>query len=510
MFDWVEDAVDVVTEPFVEVYEAVETATEWVDDAWTAAESIVEDTGSFFEDFGGGVLDTAGWFVEEVAAPIYEEVAPIVDDVFTAVGENVLGPLDDVGFFDVVDTATLGLIDAEYDSETGFGLEVGIEDVWGFGVQVGEGGISGDIDAGIAGVEGGWTDEGFEVGASVGIDYGPLPSADIGISVDEEGQFGIEGRAEAYLPTPAGFVGGEVAGAYQETPEGFQVSGELTGRYFAPSGTYAGAGVHASYEEDAEGYSTEVGVHGEVGQLGVGEVRGEINYTEGREGDVTYQGVGAEVEAEGYGLEAGAAVDYTHLETPEGEFDVVSGEGYVEGYGVSAEGEAAVTSGPDGVSFTADGDIETDLSAGEMLDVAGDALGVEIPGGGEAGGFELPEGVEEAVAMGADAMGVEMPEGVEDVVGMGADALGVELPEIPEGIEGLGAVEEALADTATADEVGGVLEDALGSALDELSAPAPVEEMVEVAVEETVEYVDAAPEPEPVVESPPEEATFVE
>ena len=179
-------------------------------------------------------------------------------------------------------------------------------DVFGVGVHSGAEGFDSDFNVGVVGGHVGSNADGsFDIGADVGVNWGPLPNFGAHVAEDSGGDVGVSGRAELYIPTPAGLVGGEVEGAYLETPEGFEVSGSATGRYFSPAGGYVGAGVHGAYGEDADGYHANVGVHGEVGIVGGPEVRGTIDYNEGREGDVSYQGVSTSAAARAYGLEAG-------------------------------------------------------------------------------------------------------------------------------------------------------------------------------------------------------------
>jgi hypothetical protein len=445
------DVVDVVSDPVPDVVkDAVEDATEAAADVgaevWEAAEDASGDLGGWFDDWGPSVLESTGWFedigstIEDIGSAI-DDGLPTMKDVFTEAGGDVLGTLDRGGVFDTIKTATGGTIDVSYDPEEGLGVNVGIDGMEA-GMRVGAGGVSGEIDTTVFSAEGSYSDEGVELGGSAGIDYGPLPNVEGGVSIDEEGRVGVEGRVEAYIPTGGGMAGGEAGGKFQQTPEGVEVAGEVAGRYYSATGGSVEAEVHASYERDAEGSHTNVGASAE----------GEI-----------------------YGVGGSAGVD--------------------------------VTSGPDGLSVTGDVDVDTDIDARDLLDIAGDALGVDVPD--DVLDVGLPGDVDDLLGAAGDALGVELPEipeGVDDVLGVAGDALGVEMPE---GIEGLGAVEEALADTASADEVGGVLEDALGSALDELSVPAPVEEMVEVSVEETVEYIEPASVEAPV-EPVAEETTFVE
>jgi hypothetical protein len=305
--------------------------------------------------------------------------------------------MDDV-VFDTVDFATAGLIDVDFDNGA-FSANVGIDDVFGLSVAISEDGFEYGYDVVVASFEVGYGADGLSVGASAGMDWGPLPYVDGHMSLDEEGNVGIGGQIQAYLPTPAGLSGGELIGDYQETDEGFRTSGSVTGGNYAPTGTYVKGGVHSSYEEDDEGYRFQVGVHGEVGQVGVGSVTGSVDYVEGRQGDTSYEGVRVEAGADAFGASADIEGSYTHLETPEGEIDVVSGgaSASVAGNTVSASG--GVVSGPDGT--TAYGEVDHDVDelglATSGAELAGDALGV---GGPSDLGFPDVRGVEDALERG--------------------------------------------------------------------------------------------------------------
>jgi hypothetical protein len=337
-----------------------------VEAAADAASAFGDVATEFGEAFATGVSDAAG------------AVAGVAGDVLSTAIDTTLSALDDSGFFDVLEVATLTMLDVEYDSETGLSVDYGLEGVYGFGVRIGEGGVSADVDIGGVGAEAGYGPNGLVAGVSAGLDFGPLPNAELHVSIDDDGDLGIGGRAEAYLPSPAGFSGGEVAVDYQETDEGFRLDASATARHYAPTGTYAGAGVHTSYEEDAQGYHTNVGVHAELGQLGGPEVSTSIDYDEFRQGDVTGSGVSVSAAVSGAGMEAGGTISYAHVETGDGdEFDVFSGSAYASGAGVSASGQATVISGPDGVSV--DGDLDVGLvdPASAVTQVA-DVSGVHV------------------------------------------------------------------------------------------------------------------------------------
>ena len=404
---------------------------------------LLDDLGDIAGDVVDGVVDaveavvdTAGDIVDGVGEGLAD-----VGDVIIDIGEYTVEGLDagltlfeEVGFFDVVDYATIGLVDIQYDA-AGFSLDLGIEDVIGYGISIGENGVSFEADYIGSGFEVAVGSDGFSASASLGIDWGPLPSAGASVAVDEEGQLGVDGRAEVYIPHPAGLSGGEIEGSYQETADGFRVEGSLTGRHYAPSGTYAGAGVHASHERFADGYSTTVGVHGEVGQLGGPEVRASLDYTEGRTGDVETSGVRVSAEGEvAPGFEAGTSISYTHVETPEGELDIVSGTAVVRGAGAHVAAEATVVDRPGGLSIDGDADVDLGRDPLGLAKSAADAAGLDFP--------DLPElpdvpRLPDVAKSAGDAAGVEIPDlpdvpRLPDVARTAARTAGLDIPDLPD------------------------------------------------------------------------------
>ena len=393
------------------------------------------------------VVDTAADVVEGVGEGFAD-----LGDAFVDAGEFTLDAFDtgltfleDVGFFDVVDYATVGLVDIEYD-DSGFSLDLGIEDVIGYGIEIGENGVSFEADYVGSGFEVAVGADGFTAAASLGVDWGPLPNASARVNVDDEGQLGAAGKAEVYIPHPAGLSGGEVEGSYQETEEGFRVEGSLTGRHYAPSGTYAGAGVHASHERFADGYSTTVGLHGEAGQLGGPEVRASIDYTESRDGDVETSGVRVSAQGEvAPGVSAESSLSYTHVETPEGELDIVSGSAAVSGAGADVAASTTVVSGPGGLSIDGEADVDLGRDPIEVARSAADAAGIDIP--------DLPE--------------VPDVPRLPDVARSAARATGVDIPDVPDLPDRPGASDlSRLQEVAEApEELTRTFEDAAGDAL---------------------------------------------
>ena len=310
-----------------------------------------------FEDMGEGVVGAAG-IAANFAGETFQATVP----------QGLLEAVDDAGVFDAVDTVSGGIVDVNA-ADGKFDFQIGDPDVFGVGVHSSAEGFDSDFNVGVVGGHVGSNADGsFDIGADVGVDWGPLPNFGAHVAQDSDGHVGVSGRAELYIPTPAGLFGGEVEGAYQETAEGFEVSGSTTGRYFSPTGGYVGAGVHGGYGDDADGYQTNVGVHGEVGIVGGPEVRGSVDYNEGREGDVSYQGVSTAAQAQAYGLAAGVSGSYTHAETPDGDFDSFEGAGSLGGFGQRGTVGGSMVSGPQETTTNFDGDFDGGLGS---LDVDG-------------------------------------------------------------------------------------------------------------------------------------------
>lgn len=336
---------------------------------WDDIEETADDIGDAVVDVvdavGGGLGDIAEWTADALATAGEWAAGAAIDtvewhlDATLDAGDTFLTALDDSGMFDAIDTVTVGLIDIQYD-DSGFSFNYGIEDVFGFGVKVGEGGVGADFDTVFSSYEASVGEDGVRVGGSSGIDFGPFPYYGGHASVDEDADLGVGGEGHLYLPTPVGMAGGELAGDYQETDDGYVVSGSVTGGYYAPTGTYTKGGVHASYEEDADGYRSNVGLHGEVGQTGGGSIKSSIDYTEGRQGDVSYEGVSVRGEVGAMGMSAGGELGYQHVETRDGEYDVVSGDIFGEAGGQRLTVGGAIIAGPDGVEVEGDLDFEAD------------------------------------------------------------------------------------------------------------------------------------------------------
>jgi hypothetical protein len=419
-------------------------------DIGDAAVDAVETAAAPFVDTAEAVVDTGG----DIFGGFVDTFTPVIEDVGAAawdVGSSVLTTVDDMGGFDAVNAFTLGAVDLSFeDGQFNAGIDLG--PIATVGIGFGEQGFDASAEAVGQSVGVSYDGDSFAAQAEVGIDFGPLPHAEGEISVDDSGNFGIEGEGTLYVPTPAGLVGGTAGGYYQETDEGFETGGHIEGGYISPAGVEVKAGASIDYGEDAEGYHLETEAHGEVGIIGGPHVGAGVGYEEGREGDVSYQGVHVEAEAGAYGAEVGVSGDYQHVETPEGEFESYSGSVSASAAGVGVEAEGGVISGPDGT--TTYGSIDVDADAGDLVGsvagVVGDELGVDAGGIGD----QLAGGLSDAM---------------DDAVGSAIGAVQDQIGDAASGAleDALSGVQDKLGDAAS-----GALNDALSGVQDQLGEAA--------------------------------------
>lgn len=372
------DVVETVGEPFVEAVEAVGSA------AGEGMEGFASATGWL----GGGLGDAIDF------------VATTADDLSGGTLSWGLNLADDV-VFDNVDYLTGGVVDFDFDDGT-FGASVGIEGVMQYGASVGEHGVTAGYDTLVAGGDVGLTDQGFGISGSAGIDFGPFPHVDGHIDLNANGDVSIGGSAQGTIPTPIGFVSGDVEGGFSRTEDGAWAGNvSLDGQLTLPSGTYVGGSLDVAHQQTADGDSiTSVGAGGRVGQYGVGEVGVDGKYTHAEVDGVTYDGVEGSAHASGYGFEAGVEGSYDRLETADGDvFEQGSVGGHVSGYGQGIEGsvdyKGATVDGQSTSDWSADGSINFD---GEKLAGLGQTLFGESAGG-LAGGLGLPDSADALVGM---------------------------------------------------------------------------------------------------------------
>jgi hypothetical protein len=366
---------------FDDVGDAFSDGVDWVEDTAEDVGDFVEDTaedvGDFIEDTAEDLVDDAAEVASQAwdtAQDAYETagdaaaavVDPVMETVVNPVGEALLGGLEDSGFFDVVDYATVGIIDMSY-GDNGFTLDFGIDDIAGFNLNVGNGGFAFEGDYGAQHLGVGWNDNGFDASAALGIDWGPLPYTEGHGGVAPDGNLGVGGEWQGYFPLPGGMVGGHTSADYQETDDGFRTDWDVTPGVYEPTGEYVGVGTHGSYSESKDGYDFNVGVHAEAGQEGVISARGSLDYDESRHGDVRTQGVSASatVEDEVTHTTVEGRFGYQHTETSQGDYDTIFGEGEVRGEGFEIGGSVSGTRGPDG-SITVAGAVHGEAGGYEV------------------------------------------------------------------------------------------------------------------------------------------------
>ena len=193
----------------------------------------MSDWDNFWNDVGNAVEDAVEWVgqaaedVVEAVVDVVEDVVEVVEDVAEAVVDVVEDVVDwtltvaDTVIFDPVDFITGGVIDVDYeDGQLTGELNLGIASV---GISVGEQGF--DAHAGFdIGVASGnislSSDEGFSVGGSLGVDWGPLPYAEGHMTIGADGAISIGGQVQATLPLPFGSIGGEVSGELSRNADG--------------------------------------------------------------------------------------------------------------------------------------------------------------------------------------------------------------------------------------------------------------------------------------------------
>jgi hypothetical protein len=371
------DAADAVGDVASDVGEAVV-------DAADAAGSGIGEAGEWFAgasgDLGAGLGSAIDW------------TATALDDASFGMAGSSLNFLDDT-VFDTVDYLSGGVVDVDFDDGT-FSAAAGIDGIMSYGASVGEHGVTASYGTLVATGEAGLTDQGFNIGASGGIDFGPLPYAEGHIDLDANGTVSIGGEAQGTIPTPIGFVSGDLDGGFSRTPDGawagnLSVDGQLT----LPSGTYVGGSFDVAHQQTADGDSiTSVGVGGSVGQYGVGEVGADIDYTHAEVDGVTLDQVSGSAHASGYGVEAGVEGGYQRVEAGGDVIETGGVSGHVSGYGQSAEGEVTYTGG------TVGGQSFSDWSAEGSLDIDPEALR-EVSTSLFGEGAELPASADDLVGM---------------------------------------------------------------------------------------------------------------
>jgi hypothetical protein len=381
--DIVDAAVDVAEDVGSEIGDTVgdigEAVVETVSDVGEAA----WDAGSWF---GGNALDALGG----AGGVLGKAIGAAADAVDTATGGmagHAMNAIDDY-VFDTVDYVTGGTIDVDFD-DGALSVGVGVDGLASVDASVGERGISYGTSAAGAGAGVSLTDEGFAADYTAGVNFGPLPYIDGHIDVSPTGDVSIQGEIQGTIPTPIGMLSGEVKGGFANTSEGWGAFVDGDGTLYLPEGTTVSGGLEASYLENADGTFASVGVEGSVSNPAYGSAGGAVGYTHIDSGGVEIDAVHAEGYAQGFGTQVSGEVDYTEVETPEGEFTSLTGDVDVDGPGgLWAEDAPAATApgAPAGGPTAAAARPASPTAPPEDVDVLGTA-----PAAGTGAGIAPPD-----------------------------------------------------------------------------------------------------------------------
>jgi hypothetical protein len=366
--DAVEDAGDVVADVAGDVGEVfADTAGDigsGIGEGFEAAADAAGDVGGYL----GDAIGFAGGFVDDASFGLAGGILNLADDVV----------------FDSVDYLSGGVIDVDFDDGT-FGANLGIDGLASYGASIGEHGVTAGYSTLVASGDVGLTDQGFNVGASGGIDFGPLPYADGHVNLHEDGTVDVGGHVQGTIPTPIGIVSGEADAGFHRTPDGaWGTNLNLDGQLTLPTGTYVGAGFDFAHEQTADGDNfTSIGGRGSVGQYGVGEVGVEGGYQHIEQDGVTIDRATVGGHASGYGFSAEAEAGYQRAEMGGDVVEDFTAGGSVSGYGMGASGQVGYRDGSVGgrdlSGWSADGDIDVDPA--KLAGLGRSLFGEDMPGG---------------------------------------------------------------------------------------------------------------------------------
>ena len=310
-----------------------------------------------------------------LVGPTIELVGVAAEVATLGLGDDVMHAVDD-HVLDTIDEATGGIVDLDYD-DGGFSVNVGIDDVIGLGLAIGEDGLSAESEVLVGGSYGiGVGDDGLLLEAEGGIDVFPLPYVETHVEIDADGNVDVNGVVQGPVPYPVGggILAGRVEGGFQKTEEGWMVEGQAEGVWFGADGTQISGQAGLVYGENEDGSIFLANAAGSItGEYGT--VSGGASYARIDQDGVVIETFDAEAHASGFGMEAGAGAKYMGVETPEGsesmwETDIdVSG---VDPERLMALG-AEVLGDDDGLVAAA---LESDGAAALESD---DLLGIDLP-----------------------------------------------------------------------------------------------------------------------------------
>ena len=253
-----------------------------------------------------------------LVGPTIELVGVAAEVATLGLGDDVMHAVDD-HVLDTIDEATGGIVDLDYD-DGGFSVNVGIDDVIGLGLAIGEDGLSADSEVLVGGSYGiGVGDDGLLLEAEGGIDVFPLPYVETHVEIDADGNVDVNGVVQGPVPYPVGggILAGRVEGGFQKTEEGWMVEGQAEGVWFGADGTQISGQAGLVYGENEDGSIFLANAAGSItGEYGT--VSGGASYARIDQDGVVIETFDAEAHASGFGMEAGAGAKYMGVETPEG------------------------------------------------------------------------------------------------------------------------------------------------------------------------------------------------
>lgn len=295
------------------VFDYFEEAVDAIGDAAESVGEVVVDVAEVSLDVAGDVVGAAGTLVAETI----DTTVTVVDTATGGAVGTVLDAVDDV-VLDTVDTVTGGVVNVDLDDGT-FSASVGIDGVIDASASVGRNGVSADSSVLTQGVGAGVGRDGVSSHLTAGIDYGYLPYVDGQLEVRPDGDLHLEGEIQGTIPTQYGLLSGEAKGEITKTEDEFAFQLDVEGQLLTPSGVTVGGEVAVAYAEGPDGSSLDVGLGGFVSKPGMGRVEAEVGYTRVEEGGVVVEGYHAAASAQGYGVEVSAGVDHMTATAADGQ-----------------------------------------------------------------------------------------------------------------------------------------------------------------------------------------------
>lgn len=320
--DTVADVVDEVADTVVDGVTHVVTATADVSadlagDLWGSSKWI---GARGFDMIGHGTA---------LVGPTISLVGEVADTATLGLADDLLEVVDDT-VLDTLDEVTGGIVDIDYD-DGGLSVDVGIDDVIGIGLSIGEDGLSTDSEVLGADLAVGVGDDGLVLDVEAGVDTFPLPYLDAHLEVDDDGNVSANGVVQGPYPVGDGMVYGKAGGAFESTEDGWMVAGEAEGTYYGADGTTVHAEVGISYAETEEGSAFAASAAGSV-TTEYGSAAGGVGYNRIEQDGEVLETFEAEGQAKGFGLEASGEAKYLGIETDEGSMSIWETDTEFEGF----------------------------------------------------------------------------------------------------------------------------------------------------------------------------------